>query len=732
MLIKIIFALLIISTNQAAMTKHTYYLLSLLFITSTVTARQQQDSLKVVTLNEVTIGNKYYKKYNLSKISSDLRLQSPLIETPQNIQTISAEVLKDQVVYNIIESVTRNVSGTMREELHNGISPDIYSRGGYINAQRNGVDLRPILKGPLGDDAAIIESIEFIKGPSGFMNAMSDPAGSYNIITKKPTGSKSNTFKMMYGSYNLFRAEADLDGILDDKGKLLYRFNLMGMSRNGFMKFDNNERILIAPALKYKVSNNTLVTLEYIYQKLNYTMLSEAQISPYGYGTLPRDFTLSDPNIKPYRANDHNIFFTIEHRFNDHWSVTGRVSNINNNYNGNIFWVYSKNTTDPDVLERYYVYDAMRYNVFSTQAYVQGKFKTGSVKHAILGGIDFNHKKNNTVDTWATATTIYPLSISNPQYSNTVNNNGMGGSFESENSIAGEDNLTRSIVYYTSAHLMDEIAVTEKLKINAGFRLTQSDAKFNQYGTKTRANDWVLTPRVGVNYMITPSAALYALFDNAYLPQAGVAYDRSALKPLTGRSYEAGVKKDWNGGAWNSTLSIYSIYRNRTLVTDPASGAVYQTGENRSQGVEFDVRGRIAKGLNIIVNYAYTDSKITKDDKNPDMVGKATPNRTRHIQNTWINYTLPIAKISGIALSAGYQYMAGRRERFTSIDPEPLKDIFRLDAGIAFTRKKYGINLIVNNLLDSHLYSTAWKRNGLYYWVQLPPRNFRCVLTLNL
>jgi hypothetical protein len=30
----------------------------------------------------------------------------------------------------------------------NGISPDIYSSGGYISAQRNGVDMRPLGKGP--------------------------------------------------------------------------------------------------------------------------------------------------------------------------------------------------------------------------------------------------------------------------------------------------------------------------------------------------------------------------------------------------------------------------------------------------------------------------------------------------------------------------------------------------------------------------------------------------------
>ncbi|MBC9933508.1 TonB-dependent siderophore receptor [Chitinophaga qingshengii] len=694
--------------------------------------RQTPDSLKVMSLDELTVTSKYYKKYNLSKISSDLRLQSPLIETPQNIQIISAEVLKDQVVYNIIESATRNVSGTMREELHNAVSPDIYTRGGYINAQRNGVDLRPLIKGPLGDDAAIIETIEFVKGPAGFMSALSDPAGSYNIVTKKPTGRKHHTFKMMYGSFDFFRAESDMGGTLDTKGKWQYRFNMMGMSTKGFMKFDNNTRILIAPSVKYIAGKKTSFTLEYIYQGMNYMLLSEAQISPYGFGTLPVDFSISDPNTRPYRAKDHSLFFTAEHQFNDNWNLTARISNINNEYNGSIFWVYGKNNDNPDILNRYYVYDGVGYNTFSTQAYIQGRFRTGTVKHALLAGIDFNDKRNNTTDTWGTASTVYPLSISNPVYGNVINNHGIGGSFDSENDINGEGNRTQGHLYYISAYVMDEVSLTDKLKLNAGLRITQSNADFNQYGTQTDANDLVVTPRLGISYMLRPAMSVYALYDHSYLPQAGVAYDKSPLKPLTGKSYEAGIKKDWHDGTWNTTLSVYQIYRKRTILRDPVSNDIYQTGENRSEGVELDVRGRVAKGLNVVMNYAFTESKITKDEKNPEMVGMATPNRIKHIQNTWLNYALPVRKLQGLSVSAGYQYMAGRAERYTNANPETLKDFFRLDAGIGYSRKKYSINLIVNNILNDHLYSTAWKRNNMYYWVQTAPRNFRCALTINL
>ncbi len=693
----------------------------------------EADSVKIITLNEVIIESNNDKKYRTDKLSSSLRIQQQLLETPQNIQLISAEVLKDQFSLNVNESITRNVSGAFREELHNGISADIYMRGGYISAQRNGVDLRPLLKGPIGDDVAIIENIEFIKGPAGFMNSLGDPAGSYNIITKKPTGINKKTFSVIQGSFGLIRAEADLGGKLDDKGKLLYRFNIMGMNKKGFLQFDSNERILIAPSLKYKFDENTALTVEYIYQRLNYMMLSEAQISPNGFGSLPRNFSITDPNSRPYKANDHNIFANFQKKINKNWSFTGQLSEINSQSAGTIFWVYGKNETNPNILDRYYVYDGMKYNIFSAQAFTQGNFSTGEVKHSFLAGIDFNHKHNKTQDTWNTASTIYPLDITNPVYANVINNNGTGGDFDSENQINSPENLTDSKLYYTSFYVMDEIGLLHnKLKINGGIRLTQFEADFNQYGEKTDASDWILTPRIGANYLITKSFSIYGLYDNSFIPQAGIDYQKNPLKPIRGKSFEAGLKKDWNNKALNTTLSVYHITRSQNIVKDPVNNDIYQSGENESKGIEFDLRGQIAKGLNVIINYAYTDSKITKDDKNPALVGMPTPNRIRHIQNTWLDYALPFKKVKGFSLSLGYQYMAGRAERFTSSDPQDLKDFFRLDGGVSYSKRKFSINLMVNNILDSHQYSTAWKRNDMYYWVQLPPVNYRCSITLNL
>lgn len=685
-----------------------------------------------VSLDQVVISAVAPRRYNITEVSESLRIPKDILKASQNIQVIDIGLLRDQLALNVNESITRNVSGTFREELHNGLSADIFSRGGYINAQRNGVDLRPIMKGPSADDMSMVQSIEFMKGPSAFMNSLGDPAGSYNIVTKKPTGLTQALFTMTQGSFGMMRGEADLQGVYDKAKKLLYRVNLMGTQKNGFLKFDKNSRIAIAPSITYNFDESTSLTAEYSYQNLTYLLLSEAQISPYGFGTLPGDFTITDPDTRPYRANENSAYLNFKKAFSDAWNMTLQVANINSQSAGTLYWVYGKNESDPDILNRNLVYDSMKYNTFSAQAFVRGQFYTGTLKHNFIGGVDFNNKDNSTVDTWNTATTIYPLSISNPIYSQVINNSGVGGDFNSENFIGGEDNRTKGNLYYISPYLSDEASFfDDKLRANVGLRATYANSHFNQYGDKTNSSDFVVTPRVGLNYEYAKRASVYGLYDNTFLPVTGKSADGSKLKPIKGRSFELGLKNEWNDN-FSTTVSVYEIHRTNTVINDPVTNDIYQTGENKATGVEVDLRGHILTGLNVVINYAYTDSKITKDELNPEMVGKATPNRIRHIQNTWLTYSLPGLVLKDFSISAGYQYQAGRSTRFTTIDPAPMKDLFRMDSGISYTRNKFALNLIVNNILNSKQYSTAWKRNDMYYWVQLPPVNYRVSLTVSI
>ena len=61
----------------------------------------------------------------------------------------------------------------MRNNTADFYSPFIFMRGAAINTLRNGVDLSMIYYGPTPEDAGIIDRVEFIKGPAGFVNSLS-------------------------------------------------------------------------------------------------------------------------------------------------------------------------------------------------------------------------------------------------------------------------------------------------------------------------------------------------------------------------------------------------------------------------------------------------------------------------------------------------------------------------------------------------------------------------------
>ncbi len=118
---------------------------------------------------------------------------------------------------------------------------------------------------------SFVDHIEFVKGPAGFMLSSGDPSGLYNVVTKKPTGITKGEVSVLGGSYDFYRVSLDLDGKLDKKGKLIYRFNGAAQKKGSHRPFEHNDRYVIAPVISYQVNDKTKITAEYNFQYANMT-----------------------------------------------------------------------------------------------------------------------------------------------------------------------------------------------------------------------------------------------------------------------------------------------------------------------------------------------------------------------------------------------------------------------------------------------------------------------------
>lgn len=676
------------------------------------------------------------RRYTASAVSSSLRLQTPLLQVPQNIQVVTGKALSDQQVISMSDGAIRNVAGAVRMEHWGDMYTNITARGSQIQAFRNGFNMVNSFWGPLTEDMSFVDHIEFVKGPAGFMLGNGDPGGLYNVVTKKPTGQTKGEAGFTLGSFDLYRATLDLDGKLSKDGKILYRLNLAAQNKKSHRANEYNNRYSIAPVVSYQLDEKTKLTAEYVWQRALMSDVGSYYVfSTAGFATLPVNFTSLPAGLPGTTFDDHTVTLNLQHQFNPAWKLTAQVAYNNYRQQGSSMWPNAVNTNGT-MIRGVGSWDA-KSAMSMGQVFINGDVLTGKLRHRILGGLDVSNKayfadwgQSHALDTIGGEFNTHAPNLGVPP--NGYPSFNYNTPLEQRATANGGSMDMRS----TGVYLQDELGFfdnTVRLTIAGRYTtVTQS-----QWGAApVSANRF--TPRVGLSVSLDKQTAVYGLFDQAFVPQAGKLAGNGTVKPITGNNLEFGIKRDWAGGRWNTGLTVYRILKENELTADPfsapTSGLSIVMGQKRAQGIEFDLKGRLAKGLELVANYALTDSKITKVAAGVTSmkVGDVVPGYAKHTANAWITYRLQEGALKGLGFSSGLMFLDGRKT-YWEVSPDPAQTLpayYKVDAGISYEKDNMTLNFNVFNLLNKYLYSGsyyAWL--NAYYWQTDPPRNLR--LSLN-
>ncbi|MCL6219380.1 TonB-dependent receptor [Zunongwangia pacifica] len=670
---------------------------------------------EITALSDVLISGAKETSYATRKVSPSLKLNEAIINIPQNIQIITNDVLKDQATISIMENVTRNVSGAQMIE-HWGNFARINMRGFRIPPFRNGMNVLSTW-GPMAEDLALVDRIEVVKGPSAFMLSSGEPGGLYNVVTKKPTGKTGGEIGLLTGSYNTLRATADIEGYLSEDKKLQYRFVGAASTKESHRDYEPENRYTIAPSIKYNFNNKTSVTAQYTYQYYKTKLIGSAYVfGPDKYAVVDRDFTLSDPRLGPTVMKEHYGFINFDHQLSQNWNLTAQLSYINYQHEGSSLWVNSAFGVkeNGDLLRSISIWDAKEEQKLG-QVFINGKELTGDISHTILGGLDYGNK-NYTAD-WSQHVSIdtedKPFNIYNPQPPAILPEFDRSKNLQQRASGIITSN-------YLSYYLQDQLGFFEDdLRVTLAGRYTEF--KSNAYGVTS--DDKVFTPRVAVSYSILDNLVAYGMYDQTFLPQQGTNRFGEAFDPVTAEDIEGGLKFEFLNGKWHATATYFDIHKDKFLVADPddSNYSLQVDTDITSRGFEFDTRGEIIKGLNLILNYAYTNVE--------DANGNPIAGFSKHISNGWLDYTFQDQYLKGIGVSLGYQYLVDRSSwAWGTNGKTDLPNYFRMDGGVSWENDNFRIALNLNNLLNEYLYSGA-DYGSYVYWQSEPGRNFR--LSLN-
>lgn len=670
--------------------------------------------------------------------SSSLRTAANLLDVPQNIQVIDKGLMDDQISMTMSDAIAQNVSG-VRSVLHQEqASAGIYVRGYGASNLRNGMDISGSF-GPIREDNTFIERVEFVKGPAGFMMGNTQPGGFYNIVTKKPTGSNKTTVKTILGSYNLYRAEVDVDTKLTKDERLLFRINGMATKASSFQLYNKNNYLSLAPSLKYNISDDTNITFEYIFNSNEF----EGGFSKYAYSKkefkeLPRKFTFTDPIIDPTMIKEHNVFINLNHRLSADWNLTAKLGYVEATMEGeSLYSIYNSIDDKGNVQRALSVNDA--YNSAKVgQVYMNGKFKiTDQIKNNVLFGLDMGQKEHmadwsEVADDKGVIIPVGPLfNIYNPVYGKLTKKD--IPTYDRSRSLRERAAGNIQEYSYISLYVQDEfLLLDEKLRLGLGVRYTSTE-KTTSASKGDVVKNQAYTPRFSITYNISPSFSAYALYDQSFQEQVGQLENNKTADPSKGTNKEFGLKKTWFEKKLFTSLAFYQVDKTNILTPRDASAnnqIMVQSGKATSKGVEFDLNGQITDGLTLTMNYAYTDAKITEDN-NPAKKGQLLPGTAKHSTNAWLTYRVQSGTFEGLGFSLGYQYQKDRSQAPVQAKKFLPDDYFTLDGGVSYKKNNYAFNVIVNNITDRYNYvghfPGAWGYTH-YGWRATTPLSFKLSL----
>ena len=670
------------------------------------------------------------KSYVAAKASTSLRLNADLIEIPQNITVATKQTLTDMglltksEIFRISSAITKSYGEDM------DMTFQIRGMNSTYGTYRNGVG------GPLWwnaqEDASMIERMEFVKGPAGFMLANAEPGGLVNVVTKQPTHQKIAEVGFGIGSWNLMRTHLDLGGGFKKDSKLTFRLNTGVQKKNEYYHFGESYRYWICPVVKYDLTENTSLTMEFNYVKA--AALANPQYSYTIYGdftALPIYLAIVDPNIEKFWGADIYNRIHLKHKISDTWTFNAQAAYMKTDWDGTTMYPEGLSPTK-DTIQRYLYYSDWTGNLTNLQLFADGKFYTGkNMEHKVLIGVDYGNGNEGQTGNDNYGEHKFPLAINNPTY------------YLLKDSLKLND--ANQYTWHTTnrweaLYLQDHLKLYDKLILTLAGRFTHLVTGQEFRPTDPEISDNKFTPRLGLTYLFSKNVSVYVIHDECFLAQHGAMYDGGRLPPLTGSNNEFGIKALLFKKQLSIIASVYDITKNDVSTPDPDPihrGFYLKTGQIKSTGVDVDIAGRINTNLYVNINYAYTNPRISKD-VDTTLIGLQNPGTCKNLANIWIKYQVNDGSLKGLGFGAGWQYTDKRCAVFRGYSISnrnkylPAYSLF--DAALSYTIGKFGINLNVYNVANKRYpaggqWFPAMKEFEFY---QGSPINFRLQTTFRL
>ncbi|ATP21456.1 MULTISPECIES: TonB-dependent siderophore receptor [Sphingobium] len=563
--------------------------------------------------------------YTIPAMSTATKLLLSPRETPQSLTVVTRQRIEDQGLATLSD-VVRATPGLYLTKW-GGERYRFNAR--MFQLENLMIDGMPVQYEEAALSTGILDMydrVEVVRGAAGLMEGAGTPAGSINLVRKRPTRETQAIFTLSAGSWNNFLGTMDVGGAVNSAGTLRTRAVVTYQDKDSFIDDYHNQRMSLYGIVEADLGSSTLLTVG-----ASYSNEDNPGVDWNGLGTaadgsfldIARSTRMS-PSWSYWDKKSATYFANLDHEFGNGWKARLAATAIQSEMSMiGTFLSYATSTAGETrfnlggaALAYHYDRDQL-----SLDGYASGPLTLfGQTHELVVGG---SYRKATWDDIGAptdfTAVSFDPLDW-DPRSVPTPTITG-------DWTMYLRDQKREQIGVYSTARL----SVAEPLTLILGGRFDWFKQELANgwagaiYSTADYKVKGQFTPYVGVVYDFHRNHSLYASWTRIFNPQNNLTRTGAIIAPQEGANYEVGVKGSYWDGHLNTSLALFQIELTNLpmalLASECAAGltACYApSGKVRSRGVEFEVSGELAKGWQLSGGYTYNTAKhLSSSSYNP-------------------------------------------------------------------------------------------------------------------
>jgi iron complex outermembrane receptor protein len=646
-----------------------------------------------------------------------------LRETPQAITQIGQQQIDNNNLTRLTDaldlsaSVARqnNFGGLWDAYAVRGFAGDENLPSGYLVNGFNGG------RGFGGSrDVAGIERIEVLKGPNAALFGRGEPGGTINIVTKRADFDTRGRVNLLAGSFDRQRGDADINLAVGE----IAAVRLIGFYEDAgsFRDTVRSERFGFMPSVLIKLGDNTSLTYDLELTRSE-SDFDRGTIAIGGVlGLVPRENFFGEPGDGPVEADATGHQVQLQHNFGDAWSLL-----LGGQYRETRLEGFSTEAElaagrqrlgrDGRSLSRQRRSRLYEGEHFVVRGEIAGRFDTGSLKHRVLIGADYDSFDNSQLFLRFRPPSIGPTTT--PQASNDIDVfNPVYGRFPLPTPGPQTNRLDQQRAF--GAYVQDQINLTDTLQIRLGGRFDDITVKtLNRTSLVAAERSYNrFSPQAGVVFEASKAVSLYAAYGEGFRANLGATAAGTLFDPETSKSAEIGAKFGLFEDKLQGTVSVFTLSKSNVLAADPANpGFSLPIGKARSRGLELDLNGKLPGDIDLWFSYAYVDAeaRANVNDLNFGLaikIGDPLINVPKHSLNIQASRAFAIGS-TRLTLGGGVQYVGERLGETGTSFVLPDYTLARLFAAWR-VQENVEIFADVTNLFNTTYYTNSFAQ----LWVQ--------------